>query len=182
MKTIKTSIICIALSGLTLASCIGSYATVTKVQNWNAQATDNKFLNTLIHIGLYIVPVYELSFVADFFIFNTIEFWTDSNPMMAGTVKEVQSENGKYLVTTTKDGYSIEKEGEENPIELKFNGEEQSWNVVSNGKTYEILKLREDGTVDMNLQNGQYLNVTPDAQGVKQAHDMIMSTTYYAAR
>ena len=105
-----------------------------------------------------------------------------SNPMMAGTVKEIQSENGKYLVTTTKDGYSIEKEGEENPIELKFNGEEQSWNVVSNGKTYEILKLREDGTVDMNLQNGQYLNVTPDAQGVKQAHDMIMSTTYYAAR
>ncbi len=182
MKTFKTFIICIVLSGLTLASCIGSYATVSKVQNWNAQATDNKFLNTLIHIGLYIVPVYELAFVADLCVFNTIEFWSNNNPMTAGIVKEVQSENGKYLITTTKDGYSIEKEGEEKPIELKFDGKEQSWNVVSNGKTYEILKLREDGTVDMNLQNGEYLNVTPDAQGVRQARDIIMSTTYYATR
>ena len=44
------------------------------------------------------------------------------------------------------------------------------------------MKLCNDGTVDLNMQNGQYINVTPDAQGVSAARDAIMGATYYAAR
>ena len=113
---------------------------------------------------------------------NSVEFWSGTNPIAAGTVKEVNTENGKFLVTTTKNGYSIEKEGESTPVELRFNQEEQSWNVVCDGKSYEIMKLCNDGTVDLNMQNGQYINVTPDAQGVSAARDAIMGATYYAAR
>lgn len=182
MKAIKTSIICCALSGLTLTSCIGSYALFNKVLGWNQQATGNKFLDELIFIGLWIVPVYEVTLLADALVLNSIEFWSGNNPVAVGTVKEVESENGKFLVTTTKDGYSITKEGEETPVELKFNQEAQSWNVVCNGQSYEIMKLCNDGTVDLNMQNGKYINVTPDAQGVSAARDAIMGATFYAAR
>ena len=99
-----------------------------------------------------------------------------------GTTKEVEGENGKYLVTTTEEGYSISKEGEDTPVELKFDKETQAWNVVCDGQSYEIMKLCNDGTVDLNLQNGQYMNVTPDAQGVSSARDAIMGATFYAAR
>ena len=160
MKAIKTSIICCALSGLTLTSCIGSYALFNKVRSWNEQATGSKFLNELIFVGLWIVPVYEVSMLADTFVLNSIEFWSGSNPVAAGTVEEVEGENGKYLVTTTEEGYTIAKEGED----------------------YEIMKLCKDGTVDLNMQNGQYINVTPDAQGVSTARDAIMGATFYAAR
>lgn len=182
MKGIRTSIVCCALAGATLTSCIGSYALFNKVRGWNEQATGNKFLNELIHIGLWIVPVYEVTFLADILVLNSVEFWSGTNPIAAGTVKEVNTENGKFLVTTIKDGYSIEKEGESTPVELRFNQEEQSWNVVCDGKSYEIMKLCNDGTVDLNMQNGQYINVTPDAQGVSAARDAIMGATYYAAR
>ena len=32
---------------------------------------------------MWILPVYELSFVADLFILNSIEFWSGSNPALA---------------------------------------------------------------------------------------------------
>ena len=182
MKAIKTSIVCCALSGLTLTSCIGSYALFNKVRGWNEQATGNKFLNELIFIGLWIVPVYEVTMLADTLVLNSIEFWSGSNPVAAGTTKEVEGENGKYLVTTTEEGYSISKEGEDTPVELKFDKETQAWNVVCDGQSYEIMKLCNDGTVDLNLQNGQYMNVTPNAQGVSSARDAIMGATFYAAR
>ena len=68
MKGIRTSIVCCALAGATLTSCIGSYALFHKVRGWNEQATGNKFLNELIHIGLWIVPVYEVTFLADILV------------------------------------------------------------------------------------------------------------------
>ena len=182
MRAIKTSIICCALSGLTLTSCIGSYALFNKVRSWNEQATGSKFLNELIFVGLWIVPVYEVSMLADTFVLNSIEFWSGSNPVAAGTVEEVEGENGKYLVTTTEEGYTIAKEGEDTAMELRFDNGTQTWNVVCNGKSYEIMKLCKDGTVDLNMQNGQYINVTPDAQGVSTARDAIMGATFYAAR
>ena len=113
---------------------------------------------------------------------NSIEFWSGSNPVAAGTVEEVEGENGKYLVTTTEEGYTIAKEGEDTAMELRFDNGTQTWNVVCNGKSYEIMKLCKDGTVDLNMQNGQYINVTPDAQGVSTARDAIMGATFYAAR
>lgn len=102
--------------------------------------------------------------------------------MAVGTVKEINSENGKLLVTATKDGYSIDKEGVEEPIELKFDKEAQSWNVTYGNENYEIMKLLNDGTVDLNLQNGKYINVTPDAMGVTMARDAVMGNTFFATR
>ena len=95
MKGIRTSIVCCALAGATLTSCIGSYALFNKVRGWNEQATGNKFLNELIHIGLWIVPVYEVTFLADILVLNSVEFWSGTNPIAAGTVKEVNTENGE---------------------------------------------------------------------------------------
>ena len=94
----------------------------------------------------------------------------------------MKGENGKYLVTTTKEGYTITKEGEEAPIELKFDEKAQSWNVISNGESYEIMKMNGNGTVDLNMQNGSYMNVNMDAQGVMAARRTIMGDTFFAAR
>lgn len=182
MKPIIRTTVCLALSGLTLSSCIGSYACFNKVRSWNQEATGNKFLDELIFLCLWIVPVYEVTLFADTLVLNTIEFWQGSNPLEAGITKEVQGKDGKYLITTTKDGYSIQKEGNDEAIELEFNQQMQSWNVISDGKCYEIMKMKDDGTVDLNLQNGNYLNVSPDAQGVQTARESLLGSTYYAVR
>ena len=73
----------VALSAsMMMQSCIGSFALFNKVKRWNDQV-DNKFVNELIFVAMWILPVYELSFAADLLILNSIEFWSGSNPALA---------------------------------------------------------------------------------------------------
>ena len=99
-----------------------------------------------------------------------------------GDVKKVKGENGNYLVETLENGYSITKEGEDTAMQLIYDKELNTWNVVAEGTTAELLKMNGDGTAQMQLPNGEAMNVTLDAQGVAAARQATMVDTYYAAR
>lgn len=58
------------------AGCYGSYGAFKSLHRWNGHATESKVGNSAIHLLLWIVPVYELSLLGDFIIFNNIEFLT----------------------------------------------------------------------------------------------------------
>ena len=62
-----------------------------------------------------------------------------------GDIKKVKGENGDYTVETLKNGYSITKDGKS--MDLLFNEESQTWNVVSEGVSTELMKMKKDGTV-----------------------------------
>jgi hypothetical protein len=62
-------------------ACYGKFALTRKVYTWNGHVTENKFANSAIMWGLFIIPVYELSSVVDLFILNTIEVLSGSNPV-----------------------------------------------------------------------------------------------------
>jgi len=77
-RTLSASVLALTLA--TTAGCYGSYGAFNKVHEWNGQVTGDKWANSAIHLGLWIVPVYELAILGDFLIFNTIEHFTGSNP------------------------------------------------------------------------------------------------------
>ena len=78
---ILVTVVALAAS-MTMQSCIGSFALFNKVKNWNDHVGD-KFVNELVFVAMWILPVYELSFAADLFILNSIEFWSGTNPALA---------------------------------------------------------------------------------------------------
>ena len=85
--------------------------------------------------------------MADALVINSIEFWSGTNPMAnVGDVKKVKGENGDYLVKTLENGYSITKEGEDSAMELIYNKEANTWNVIADGVSTELLKMNNDGT------------------------------------
>lgn len=114
MKKSKTFLVCATLSGSVLfSSCIGSFGLWNSLKDWN-QGVSNKFVNELIFLAFHIVPVYEIAYLADVLVLNSIEFWSGSNPTASiGEVKTVQGENGEYLVKTNENGYTITKKGED---------------------------------------------------------------------
>lgn len=184
MKKVKVSALCALMCGsIMFSSCIGSFGLFNKVRDWNEGVTDSKFLNELIYIAMWIVPVYEISMVADGLVLNTIEFWTGSNPVAnAGEVREVEGENGKYLVKTNTDGYTITNE-EGMELNLKFDEEAQSWNIMNGDEAIELLTINADGTVNMNMQNGTHMQVTLDAAGLMAAREAAnVRTCGYAMR
>ena len=181
MKRGKLTLVAVVLSGsLLFSSCVGSFSLFNRLSSWN-QSVGNKFVNELVFLAFNIVPVYGVAYLADALVINSIEFWSGSNPMASiGDVKKVKGENGDYLVETLENGYSITKEGETASMELIYNKELNTWNVVADGVSTELLQMNNDGTAQMTLPNGEEMTVTLDAQGVAAARQATMIDSYYA--
>ncbi|MBK9036553.1 MAG: DUF3332 family protein [Myxococcales bacterium] len=76
MKTNLAALALTATLAATAGGCYGSYGAFHKVHKWNGTASGDKWARSAIHLALWIVPVYELTLVGDFLIFNTIEHLT----------------------------------------------------------------------------------------------------------
>ncbi len=77
----------LSLAALTAATattgCFGSFAATNKLWKFNDSIAESKWLKWLLFLGLIILPVYSLFILGDALIFNTIEFFTDKNPLSA---------------------------------------------------------------------------------------------------
>ena len=182
MRKNKSLIMCAVLAGSILfTSCIGSFKLWNNLRSWNESLGD-KFVNELVFIALNIVPVYEIAYLGDALIFNSIEFWSGSNPIAKNEVKEIKGENASYLVQTNKDGYTITNQEDNQSLDLVFNEETQTWSAVTAEANVELVKFNSNGTVSINMQNGTSMTVMPDLQGVAAARAAIGSTSFFAAR
>lgn len=174
------AVIALAVGGLTLSSCIGSFGLTNSVLNWNKQLSSSKFLNELVF--LVISPAYAVCSVADLFVLNTIEFWT-GNKVVAhvGETKNVMGKDGlMYAVKTLKNGYEITAPNGE-VSSLNYNKKEKSWNYKDNGSLKELFRFNEDGTIQATLPNGKKMNVTPDQAGLFQVKMAVQDGVYFAS-
>lgn len=169
-------------SSVLFSSCIGSFGLTNKLLDWNKNI-DSKFVNELVFIAFWIVPVYEISALADVLVLNSIEFWSGSNPVAdAGSVKTVDTKNGIYTVETKKDGYHIQKEGEEKALDLVFNEADKSWSVEADGETTKLLQFKDNNEVVMFLPDGKEMNVELSQTGVLAFKQVAEGYSYYAAK
>ncbi len=184
MKKNKLALTALLLSGaLFLNSCVGSFSLFNRLSSWNRTVSDDKFVNELVFLSLTIIPVYLVAGVADALVLNSIEFWTGSNPLAnAGEVKRVKGENGYYLVETLPNGYTITKEGESTSMNLIYNQEENTWNLVTNGESTRLLRVNDNGTADLFLPDGKHMNVTLNDQGLMAARQAIAGSLLMVAR
>lgn len=167
--------------GLLFSSCVGSFTLSNHLRAWN-QTVGDKFVNELIFLSMHIVPVYEVAYLADALVINSIEFWSGSNPLAnTGEVKRIKGNNGEFWVTTIEDGYRIKKVGEKETIELVYDKELSTWSVVSNNETTELVKINKNGTADLIWPNKQRFNVTLDHQGVMAARELASTSTLFVS-
>ena len=178
MKTNKTLIAVLLLStSLLCSSCIGSFKLWSGLKEWN-QGIGNKFVNELVFIALNIVPVYSVAYFADVVVLNTIEFWTGSNPVASNEVKEVEGEHGNYLVASNENGYTITNKEDNQSLDLVYNKENKSWNAVTESENFELVKMNDDGTATINMQNGTSMTVVPDSEGIASVRAASMGVSF----
>lgn len=104
MKRIISMILLAAVTMSSLQGCYGKMALTRKVYSVNGQV-QNKFLRSLVTWAFIIVPVYGVSALVDFLLFNTIEFWSGQNPVASGEKNFQYAEDGQtYQVTARKSG------------------------------------------------------------------------------
>ena len=151
---------------LCFSSCIGSFKLTNKVLSWNG-SVGNKFVNELVFIAFHIIPVYEITVVADLIILNSIEFWSGENIVAQSSTKEVKGENGDiYLVKTDKDGYTITNTTDNSTIGFVFDSNDNSWSVSANGETTKFMTFVDDNHVKMIGAEGNNMIVELSQAGV----------------
>lgn len=60
-------------------SCIGPNNAYDGIKSWNSRLADSKFVNELVFLCGYIIPVYPIVLTGDLLIFNSVEFWFGKN-------------------------------------------------------------------------------------------------------
>ena len=167
----KRKFLIASLLSLTIlfSSCLGSFSAFNGLKDWNQDVTGSKFVNNLIFWGLNIVPVYGLFMMGDLIIFNTLEFWTGSNPIaMEEGEKEtqvVEVKGKKVKMTAEKNNFTIEiLEGEDagKTIKMVYTPENKAWNAVKDGKFIKLASFK-DGFYTVYTPNGEQIKLDANA-------------------
>ena len=162
---ILVTVVALAAS-MTMQSCIGSFALYNKVKNWNDHVGD-KFVNELVFVAMWILPVYELRFAADLFILNSIEFWSGTNPALAqAETKVVDGKDAQYLVARDATGYTITNTTTKQVTRFNFNASDNSWSLENNGQEVKLFTFVDDTHVNMLTRDGSYTTVELSQPGV----------------
>ena len=174
----------VALSAsMMMQSCIGSFALFNKVKSWNDQVGD-KFVNEIVFVAMWILPVYELSFAADLFILNSIEFWSGTNPALAeNKVQVIDGKDAQYLVASNEDGYVITNMETKQETRFNFNAKDNSWSLENNGQEVTLFTFVDDNHVSVLSRDGNYTTVELSQQGVLAYQELVgIGGTAFAMR
>ena len=172
----------VMVASMGLGGCMGQMGLSGMVTKGNLSVVDNRYARA--GVFMLLSPVYGLAATADLFVFNTIEFWSGSNPVAqrVGKTIEVQGQDGRYYaVTTLKDGYSIKKPTGE-VIKFIYDKDTKTWQEEENGIVTDLFRFNDDGTVQAFLPNGTDIKVSQDEAGLFQTRMAMNGACFYAAR
>lgn len=166
MKKIKISVAALLLAGGTMlfSSCIGSFSLTKSVMDWN-KGVGSKFVNEVVFVAFWILPVYEVTAIADILVLNSVEFWSGKNPMEA-SIKTVETENGRYIVECDGKGYTITGEENKEETRLDFDEKTQTWSVNQDGESIPFMTFIDKDHVKMITPDGDFCTVELSEAGV----------------
>lgn len=166
-------------ASLPLQSCIGSFGLTNKVLSWNNQV-GSKFVNELVFFAFWILPVYEVTAIADLLVLNSIEFWSGNNPVEAST-KVIDTDQGRYYIACDGKGYTVTApNGDE--MRLDFEADSQTWSVMTaEGESYPFMTMIDDTHVKMITPDNDFQTIELSKQGL-QAYSQMAGHTMMALR
>lgn len=172
-KYVSVAVALLLCGSILTTSCIGSFSLTNKLLSWN-KTVGNKFVNELVFFAFWILPVYEVSALADILVLNSIEFWSGSNPVAKGRT-QIEGNDGRYLVDCDGKGYTITSENDGSVVRLDFDEQVQTWSVTTGGNTYELMTFVDDTHVRMPAADGEYTVVELSEAGLYAYQQMTIS-------
>lgn len=153
MKNIALKVIGLTALAASLTGCIGSNAVTSKVMKFNVEVVDNRYARA--GVNFLLAPVYGITTAADYVLFNSLEFWTGSNPLNGNPHIFDSNVDTKYKINDDLDPSLTDA-----PID------ELSNRTIQTGEMHKI----DDNTIQMDIvyNNGDTATLT----GVKDGEQI----------
>jgi hypothetical protein len=119
MKTHRylLSLVLVGVMAASASGCFGKFAATRALYNFNSTISTDKVVRSLVMCGLIIIPVYGLFGLGDVVLFNVIEFWGGTNPIV-----EAQTEvDGTVRLVRGGDVYELRPVGAQE-VRVSLNG------------------------------------------------------------
>lgn len=175
-RFLKVGVICLIAASMGLTSCIGSFKLTNNLLSWNNKI-GSKFVNELVFCAFWILPVYEVSGLADLLVLNSIEFWSGNNPVAKGK-KIVEGNDGKYLVECDGKGYDIKSLNDGSKVRLDFDADNQSWYVTTETESHLLFTFVDDTHVKLPTANSDYQIFETSQEGLYAYRQAIASEMF----
>lgn len=166
---------------ITFSSCIGSFGLTNQVLSWNKNI-GKKFVNELVFVAFWIVPVYEITGLADILVINSIEFWSGRNPATGSSEKVIDGKDARYLVQQSPEGYLIKNLNDSTEVRFAFDASDDSWSIQSGDKSYKFMTYTDDNNVRMIMPNGAFEPVQLNESGLYAYQQVAANNGAYAMR
>ena len=131
MKSTLIKSLAVELVVAAMSSCVGSFRLTSKLNTWNNQVSQKKFVNELVFLAMCILPAYEICVLGDALIFNSVEFWGGNNPiaMKDGQVEEMEMmhKGQMYKVVTSKNRMTVALKDSDEKVDFRYFPEENQW-------------------------------------------------------
>ncbi len=178
---IRVAVVCMLAGTLTLPSCIGSFSLTNKLLAWN-QKVSNKFVNELVFIAFCIVPVYEVSALADLIVINSIEFWSGTSPVAKGK-SMIEGQDGKYLVDCDGKGYTITRMDSGTSVRLDFDAASRTWSAIgADGQSHTLFTWVDDDHLMLPTASGDFITVEASEAGLYAYQSVIAGGDLFTAQ
>lgn len=150
------SAVLIAVFLFSSTSCIGSFSLTGRLLGWNKHV-GNKFINELVFFAFWILPVYEVTGLADLLVLNSIEFWSGRNPMGdVSAATEVEASNGNHVrITADATGYDLVNLDTESTMRLEYDADIDGWAVEYDGTRHILFTFVDDTHIALPTGSGQ---------------------------
>ncbi len=176
---LSVAVVCMLFGSITLPSCLGTFSLTNKLLSWNRQV-DSKFVNALLFFGLCVLPVYEVSCLADLVVLNTIEFWTGENPVLQAETHVTGGNGHDYLVKPDKKGYTIVDQTDGTKVRLDYVANNRSWVVnLPDGSQHTLFSYVDNTHIALPADaNGKIMTVEVSEAGLHAYSQMVMTGNY----
>lgn len=172
MKYVRTTILGLLIFSMSTLTtgCFGSFQLTRNFYEWHESTFDNKFVKSL----LFWIPfgfVYSITAFADVVIFNLIEFWSGSNPLI---MNEGESETEyktyagiDYRIDATKNQFKVTQlSGDEcgKVTYVRFDADTKTWFYETDNSSIALMNFEKVG-------DSEFVNVFT-AEGESVCFDM----------
>lgn len=164
LKKIMPAVAAVLLATMMFQSCIGSFSLTNKVLAWNRNVS-NKFVNELVFFAFWVLPVYEVTAVADLLVVNSIEFWSGNRPLESNN-QVIKTDDGNYYIQADATGYKVTSPNGD-ILNFDFDMDSQTWSFSKNeGEKTDFLKFKGNNHVEILNGEGIFVDVELSRGGV----------------
>lgn len=149
MKRTIATLVLMAFLPVSTTGCFGGFQLTRKVYQFNREVSPDKWIRELVFLALAIFPVYGAATFLDAVIFNSIEFWTGNNPILA--------KNGASRKITTADGTAVLTRKSENALDLRIE--------ANDGRTSHLVLQREGDGFSARTPEGELIARVAEVDG-----------------